>query len=160
MPHRFTARSLAIAVLAAAIPGCADRGPEAAMQTDYDRKIQWQGITSETCELASIQEISTILGTPVIDSRMMARDSGRCQWLSRSIAGASLRIHGPEQAPAPGNESSHEPLPDLGADAFLVAYDDEYRAHANTANRFVTVTAPDRGSAEAILRLVLTRLQR
>lgn len=145
MPRQLPARPLVIALLVAAtIPTCADRGPEAAMQADHDRKIRWQGVTSETCGVASIREISAILGTPVVDSRVMVRDSGRCHRLSRSTADPGVRIHGPEQAPALDDESSEKHLPDLRAGVFLVPYQDDYRGHTYTSNRFVTVTPPDR----------------
>lgn len=153
-------KQLAAIELACALTliACVGSSPEAIMQAEYDQRIQWSGTTSAVCELISIGEVTRILGTPVVDSRMMARDSGRCQWLSRSTAHASLRLDDARHAHLPGDESTRERLEGFAAEAFVTPVQGDYRAQARTATHVIDAVAHDRDSALAILHLTWRRM--
>lgn len=167
MPMSGFFRPLSMAAAVGVLCACGDggplAGPQKAAQDEYDRRIEWDGITSETCALLSPAEVSGILGPGGVDSRMMAPGSGRCQWLSpagyiRLDVSDPQRFSTPNLLPGAAAEHQREVLAGVGVEAYHEQVLGEDRIVAITEEHSIIVSSSETGRMVDILRLVLPRL--
>lgn len=146
------------AIPAIALAACTASDPISDFQATYDRQIEWNGTTSKTCALFTTAEVSRIVGTEVLDSRLKAADSGECQWFSRSDLGVKLAVLESRLWFDGARLPNREPLDGIGLEAYVVEEDGVYFARARTDEVAVTVGTSRRDSAVELLRLTLDRL--
>lgn len=157
-----TAFALAMAIGLAA---CGESDPYRKAQEEYDRKIEWEGgAVPETCTLLGVAEVSRILKSVAVDSRMMAADSGSCMWLTPGDW-ASIWIGEPGGNPGfrlwppAAGPFDREALDGIGLEAHAESQDGEFvRASTRTGTAAVYVSTRNRDNAVELLRLVLERL--